>query len=310
MKEHYTNLHWGDWFKDTACLRPATRGIWLDMIGEMARRGTDRIHSQFDRLPFVLRDTPAGIMQAAIELAENDTADVLVDGVPLLAWRSKLSADGISELDWITNRMAKAYLTVICRRRAKELEIRKIRSEAGKKGMAQRWQTDNKPDNKPPNKPVTPSGNGNGNGITEGVQGETPKPPEPEYKPWRESADRILAKMSTLAGHTTPVPSTVQEREVIYGALNEGYTEVQLLAVVKIADKECRENAGQRRFFTPSCLFSLKTLPGRVRSAKPVPSATHQPPQPTSAPLPPEVIREKVARSFAEAGQPTRRAII
>lgn len=178
-KEHYTNFHWGDWFKDTASLRSSTRGIWLDMIGEMARRGSDRLHAQFERLPFVLRDTQMGIMLAAIELAENDTAIVLLDNKPILLWRNELHSAGISEQDWITNHMAKAYLTVICRRRTKELDISNKRSTAGRKGMASRWQSGNKGDNKPNNTDVTTHGSGSGSGSGNGITGKGSPEGEP-----------------------------------------------------------------------------------------------------------------------------------
>ena len=200
-KEHYTNLHWGDWFKDTAVLRLATRGLWIDIIGVMATRQSDRIHSQFERLPFVLRATMQDIMLASLDLAENDAAEVLVDGVPIIQWRENNVLSGINEMDWITNSMAKAWLTIICRRRSKELEIKHKRSEAGKLGMAVRYQKDNKDPNKDPNKGLTTAGNGNGNGngtgVPEGGMGETDEPfiaPPSPVKPFTPEEFAIAAK--------------------------------------------------------------------------------------------------------------------
>jgi hypothetical protein len=116
-------------------------------------------------------------MLAAIELAENDTADVLIDGKPLLEWRRDLVAQGQSEQEWITNQMAKAVLTVICRRRAKQLAISRKRAEAGSAGAVAKWQTDGKPHGKADGKTMASSGNGNGIGTG------SSSPESPEYPP-------------------------------------------------------------------------------------------------------------------------------
>jgi hypothetical protein len=209
MKEHYTNWHWGDWFRDTASLASSTRGIWMDMIGEMARLQTDRLHSQFEKLPYILRDTQPNIMLAAIELATQNIADVLIDGKPMNQWRSEMANAGQNELDWITNSMAKSWLTVICRRRTRELHIIKIRSEAGKKGASATWQTDGKQHGKTDSKPMTNAGNGNGSGTPNPLPGEseggTKPAPAAKLTNWTEPEE--WAKLAYTAFTATPPPT-------------------------------------------------------------------------------------------------------
>lgn len=145
---HTSCLNWGDWFKDEALsqCREGTRGIWVDAIGRMETGNTDRVTGQLCRLPAVLRANMENILLAAIELAETGTADVYINETPVLEWRQENARKAISEVSIMANGLANARLTIVCRRLSRELEIRKLRSQAGKIGAENRWHKPNQSD--------------------------------------------------------------------------------------------------------------------------------------------------------------------
>jgi hypothetical protein len=119
---------WDDWFSsfDVRACSLAARGLWVDMLGIMARaeiKGTLAINGkQLDdkTLATISGITITGIKPLLIELEDNGVFSKLSDG------------------------------TIINRRMFNESErkelISQIRSRAGKKGAKTRWQTDNKND--------------------------------------------------------------------------------------------------------------------------------------------------------------------
>jgi len=208
-KEHWTKYNWGDWFKDEAVAqcRPATRGIWHDAYGRMLTAGTDRICGKLERLTHLLRASSIEIVQAAFDLAETNTAIVLLDGKPILEWREEMARKNLPEADWMANDMANSTLTLICRRLSRELHTSKIRAEVGRKGAAKRWQNHTKEIS---NALVNGSGS-IGGGVGEDPELVTPRPkqPVPEllriHKPTADAANRVLRAMMTKQGVSLPV---------------------------------------------------------------------------------------------------------
>lgn len=105
-----------------------------------------------------------------------------------------------------------------------------------------------------------------------------------EHKPYREIADRLTGLMCSIQG-VANVASTQEQREIIYSALNEGFTEPQLVSVIKAAWKEVQADKSRRPWFRVAVLFSPKTLPDSIRNASPKTHAsTSGTPQPKKTP--------------------------
>lgn len=110
MKLPYLQLYTGEWMKDP-CLSlcsPSTRGIWIDLccaIHELDHGG--QITGTAEQLSRPCRCSVAEFVNAAAELRQTTTAD-------------------------ITDR--NGVYTIVCRRIRRDLRLRRIRAEAGRKG--------------------------------------------------------------------------------------------------------------------------------------------------------------------------------
>lgn len=134
-----TLWYWDDWFSsfDVRTCSLAARGLWIDMLGIMARaeiKGTLTIAGKQINGKYLAKLCGVSNRETGKlikELEDNKVFSRLDDG------------------------------TIINRRMYGESRISKARSEAGKKGAETRWQSDSKEDNKENDKSMSGLGNGN-----------------------------------------------------------------------------------------------------------------------------------------------------
>ena len=158
---------------------------------------------------------------------------------------------GESELDFVANSLSKSYLTVICRRRSKELMLSKVRSEAGRKGMDSRY----KGINKEPNKSLTTAGNGNGNGniIDRGLGEDENRVEIPPAKPKLDELEGELIYKGKEINDWTIQALRVFEK---HGPIPIGSTEAQ---IVKANCAELVANGKPKEKFDLLCDWTAKS---------------------------------------------------
>jgi hypothetical protein len=124
MKNYWEQWEWRLWLGDPnlGMCQPATRGIWMDALCAMMERSTDRLSGTQEQLAQVCRCPVAALSVALDDMETQGAAEIH-------------RHDGI--------------VTIISRKRRRDMEIHAKRAAAGKKGMDNRY---NKDPNKTPNK--------------------------------------------------------------------------------------------------------------------------------------------------------------
>lgn len=109
MKLPWAKFYHADWRADAALAMcsPATRGIWMEMLCIMWQNNTDQISGTIDQLARLCRCTPAEVEAATKEIRSADVCETVNGG---------------------------AVYTLISRRRSRELQVSKAKSDAGKQG--------------------------------------------------------------------------------------------------------------------------------------------------------------------------------
>lgn len=124
MKNYWTQWEWRLWLGDPnlGMCQPATRGIWMDALCAMMERSTDRLTGTLEQLAQVCRCPVAAMTAAVDDLQMQDAAEV---------------------------HRHDAGITIISRKRRRDIELAEKRSASGKKGAKSKWQNDGKQDGKP-----------------------------------------------------------------------------------------------------------------------------------------------------------------
>lgn len=142
-KEFWSKWEYRLWLGDRALgmCAPATRGVWVDAISSMMEGATDRLSGTPEQLSRVCRCSVSDFIAAIDDLSANNAADV-----------HKHSGS----------------ITIINKKRRRELEISHLRQKAGAKGGAKTQQE---------LKLLANSSNSNSDSVVpEGVEGEGEKP--------------------------------------------------------------------------------------------------------------------------------------
>ena len=121
LKPYWEQWEWRLWLSDPALslCRPATRGIWIDALCAMMESSTDRLSATPDALARVCRCSVDDIMAAADDLSATEAAEV--------------------------HRQQNGNITLISRKRRRDLTISEKRSFAGKVSATKRQQTPQHP---------------------------------------------------------------------------------------------------------------------------------------------------------------------
>lgn len=110
----------GDWLKDpavTAC-RPATRGIWMDLLCLMHEAGgRGQVSGSLHTLARMARCTEEDLVAALEELEAEGTAEILVDGAPVSRPRHGTASR-------VRHAEITGHVTVVCRRMQREAKAR------------------------------------------------------------------------------------------------------------------------------------------------------------------------------------------
>ena len=125
-KTPFMQFYPSDWFADTRILSLATRGAWLDMICAMHVRGTDSVCGTTERLAGLIGCTESELIDAVLELKENDVADIEI----------KDGETGCNGDVTLLKRGCNAHVTLTCRRLKKAIIEREKTAERVKKFRA------------------------------------------------------------------------------------------------------------------------------------------------------------------------------
>lgn len=115
--QSWEKWYWRDWLLDPAVqqLDPAAKGLWVDMLGAMWSDDTDRVEGTIEQLARRFRAPAETVAQAVHNLWITSTAEVRCHA---LVTRCHAMSQNVT-LD-VTD-----HVTVICRRRQRELSHRK-----------------------------------------------------------------------------------------------------------------------------------------------------------------------------------------
>jgi uncharacterized protein YdaU (DUF1376 family) len=139
---------------------------------------------------------------------------------------------------------------------------------------------------------------GSGSGSGSGSGPENPEVPgkgvSPEVSAQRNrvaapmiaAADRVLDVMAEVQGVSGDgIPRPMEQREPVMLALNDGFTEAQLVAVARHRWRKWREDGTMRQHYTAETIFKLSRLADYVRQAiaAGLLAQTHPKPAPSAA---------------------------